>query len=87
MSQIRPCTYVWLILILLTIFAFMVGEFELGGITIITTIILSTLIKGHLIVDYFMGLHRVGWKWRLMMYSWLLFVIGMIGFAYFLGLK
>ncbi len=87
MFQIRPCTYVWLILILLTFFAFAVGKLELGGTTIIVMILLSTLIKGQMIVDYFMGLHRVGWKWRLILYTWLLLVTGMIGFAYSLGLK
>lgn len=87
MPQIRPCTYVWLILILLTFFAFVVGKLELGGITVIATILLSTLIKGQMVVDYFMGLRRVRWKWKIIMYSWLLLVIGLIGFAYSLGLK
>lgn len=87
MSQIRPCTYVWLILISLTIFAFVVGELELGGITIVIIILVSTFIKGQMIVDYFMGLHQVRWKWRLIIYTWLLLVTGMIGFAYSLGLK
>jgi hypothetical protein len=84
---VRPCTLVWFILILLTIFAFVVGELELGGITIIAIILLSTLIKGLMVVDYFMGLHRVRWRWRIIMFSWLLFVTGMIGFAYWLGLQ
>jgi len=87
MSQIRPCTYVWLILILLTVFAFVVGKLELGGITIVSIILVSTFIKGLMVIDYFMGLHRVRWRWRIMMYAWLLFVTGMIGFAYSLGLK
>ncbi len=87
MSQIRPCTYVWLILILLTVFAFVVGKLELGGITIVTVVLFSTLIKGQMVVDYFMGLRRVRWKWKIIMYSWLLLVMGLIGFAYSLGLK
>jgi len=87
MSKIRPCTYVWLILISLTIFAFMVGKLELSGITIVIIILVSTLIKGLMVIDYFMGLHQVRWRWRIMMYAWLLFVTGMIGFAYSLGLK
>ena len=87
MSQIRPCTYVWLILISLTIFAFLVGKLELSGITIVIIILVSTLIKGLMVIDYFMGLHQVRWRWRIMMYVWLLFVIGMIGFAYSLGIK
>ena len=61
--------YVWLILILLTFFAFVVGKLELGGITVIATILLSTLIKGQMVADYFMGLHRVRWKWKIIMYS------------------
>ncbi len=84
---VRPCTWVWLILILLTVFAFLVGEFELGGITIVSTLLLSTLIKGQIVVDYFMGLHQVRWLWRIILYSWLLLVIGLIGFAYWLGLQ
>jgi cytochrome c oxidase subunit IV len=84
---VRPCTWVWLILILLTVFAFLVGKFELGGITIVSTLLLSTLIKGQIVVDYFMGLHQVRWLWRIILYSWLLLVIGLIGFAYWLGLQ
>ena len=84
---VRPCTFVWLLLILLTVFAFMVGKFELGGITIVSAILLSTLLKGQMVIDYFMGLHQVRWRWRIILYSWLVLIIGLIGFAYWLGLK
>jgi len=84
---VRPCTFVWLLLILLTVFAFMVGKFELGGITIVSAILLSTLLKGQMVIDYFMGLHQVRWRWRIILYSWLVLIIGLIGLAYWLGLK
>lgn len=80
-------TISWSILILLTIFAFMFGGLELGNMTIVSVILLSTIIKGQIVIDYFMGLHQVRWQWRIILSGWLLFVIGMIGLAYWLGLK
>jgi len=80
-------TISWSILILLTIFAFIFGGFELGNMTIVSIILLSTIIKSQIVIDYFMGLHQVRWQWRIILYSWLLLVVGMIGLAYWLGLQ
>jgi cbb3-type cytochrome oxidase subunit 3 len=85
--QVRPYTYVWLILILLTVFAFVVGKHEIGNITIVSLLLFSTLIKGQMVIDFFMGLHKVRWFWKIIMYSWLLLVMGLISFAYWLGLQ
>ena len=84
---VRPCTYVWLILILLTLFAFVIGKHEIGNITIVSLLLFSTLIKGQMVIDFFMGLHQVRWFWKIIMYSWLLLVMGLIGLAYCLGLQ
>ncbi len=58
-------TISWSILILLTIFAFIFGGFELGNMTIVGVILLSTIIKSQIVIDYFMGLHQVRWRWRI----------------------
>jgi cytochrome c oxidase subunit IV len=85
--MIHSSTISWSILILLTIFAFIFGGFELGNMTIVSVILLSTIIKSQIVIDYFMGLHQVRWQWRIILYSWLLLVVGMIGLAYWLGLQ
>ncbi|MDM8558978.1 cytochrome C oxidase subunit IV family protein [Candidatus Parabeggiatoa sp. HSG14] len=80
-------TISWSILILLTIFAFIFGGLELGNMTIVSVILLSTIIKSQIVIDYFMGLHQVRWQWRIILYGWLLLVIAMISLAYWLGLQ
>ncbi len=78
-------SYYYVLLIFLTLLTFTMGQHEISGITLL--ILLSTFIKGQIIVDFFMGLHQVRWFWRIIMYSWLLLVIGLIGLAYLLGLR
>lgn len=83
---IRPCTWVWLILLALTLAAWGVGQLKLGGLTVVSAILLSTLIKGQMVVDFFMGLIRVRPFWRILLFAYLIIVIGLIWLAYFIGL-
>jgi hypothetical protein len=83
---IRPCTWVWLILLALTLLAWGVGQMQLGGLSIVSVILLSTLIKGQMVADFFMGLIRVRPFWRIILFSYLFIVIALIWLAYFIGL-
>jgi cytochrome c oxidase subunit IV len=83
---IRPCTWVLLILLALTLAAWGVGQMQLGGLTVVSAILLSTLVKGQMVVDFFMGLIRVRPFWRILMFSYLFIVIALIWVAYFIGL-
>lgn len=64
-----------------------VGQAGLGGIGIVTLVLLSTLVKTQLVADYFMGLKRTRPLWRAIVTIYLLLVIAMIGLAYWLSLS
>jgi cytochrome c oxidase subunit 4 len=85
--NIRPCTWVWMILVLLTLGVLAIGKAGLGGIGIVLLILLSTLVKTRMVADYFMGLKRAGRLWRTIVSVYLLIVVSMIGLAYWLSLS
>lgn len=76
--------YIWLALVLLTIFAFLLGFLKYINTALVSLLLISTFIKGELIVDYFMGLKEVQLKYRLIPLVWLLVVISLIAVAYYL---
>ena len=70
----------------LTLVLLAVGKAGLGGVGIVTLVLLSTLVKTQLVADYFMGLKRARLLWRAIVTIYLLLVISMIGLAYWLSL-
>ena len=85
--NLRPCTWTWLILMVLTVAMLAVGQAGLGGGGIVTLVLVSTLVKTQLVADYFMGLKRASLLWRAIVTVYLLLVIAMIGLAYWLSLS
>ena len=75
---------IWIVLVLLSTFAFVMGYFEFMNSSIVGFLLLSTFIKGHLVIEYFMGLKEVTLKYRLIPTLWLLFVLTGIAVAYYL---
>ena len=71
----------------LTLAMLAVGQAGLGGIGIVTLVLLSTLVKTQLVADYFMGLKRTRLLWRAVVTVYLLLVISLIGLAYWLSLS
>jgi len=84
--NLRPCTWTWLVLMGLTLALLAVGKAGLGGVGVMTLVLLSTLVKTQLVADYFMGLKRARLLWRAIVTTYLLLVISMIGLAYWLSL-
>lgn len=80
-------TLIWLILVLLTLFTLVIGEMRLGGERVVMILLLTTFLKGQMVVSYFMGLYKVRWLWQFVMLSWSSLVISLIGFAYWLGTR
>ena len=80
----RTLEYVWIILVILTIFAYLLGYLKLIGTSLVGVLLLSTFIKGQLVIDYFMGLKAVQLKYRLIPTVWLGIVISLIAAAYYL---
>ncbi|MGZ5208972.1 MAG: cytochrome C oxidase subunit IV family protein [Sulfuricurvum sp.] len=74
---------VWLVLILLTLFAFLLGYLKLVSSSLVAALLLSTFLKGQLVIDYFMGLKEVKLKYRFIPMFWLSVVLSLVAAAYY----
>lgn len=83
---IRPCTRVWLVLVILTCLTYAIGEAGMGGTAVMLTVLGTAVVKVELVASYFMGLRRTRWLWRGIVLGWLLLVSGLITVAYFKAL-
>ena len=77
-------TKAYLLLITLTIFAYALGKFELMNKTFFIILIITTFIKGSMVIDYFMELKDVSLKYRLIPMIWLFIVLGGITLGYYI---
>ncbi len=75
---------VWFTLVLLTLFAFLLGYLNYINTSIVSLLLISTFIKGQLVIDYFMGLKNVRLRYRMIPTVWLFTVISLISIAYYL---
>jgi len=83
---IRPCTVVWLILLVLTAITWFAGESGMSGPGTVALVMGLAFVKGQLVADRFMALKGVVGKFRWPVTIWLVLVCSAIGFAYWLGL-
>lgn len=77
-------TKVYIALIIFTIFTFSLGWFELISKISMILLLIGTFIKGHLVIESFMGLNEVTGKYRYIPSIWLGVIISFIGLGYFL---
>lgn len=77
-------TIIYISLLLLTTLTFLLGKSETFTFTFIVIILITTFLKGQLIIDYFMELKYVDLKYRLFLSIWLILVISLIGLSYFI---
>lgn len=75
---------IFVILVILSFSAFLVGHLELFGGFFAILLVISTFVKGQLISDYFMDLREVDYKYRLIPTIWLVVVLSLITIAYML---
>lgn len=80
----RILEIIWIILVILTIFAYLLGYLKYINTFFVLILLLSTFIKGQLIIDYFMGLKKVQLKYRMIPTLWLGITIILIAVAYYL---
>ncbi len=80
----KTLEYVWAILVILTIFAYLLGYLKYINTSLVAVLLLTTFIKGQLVIDYFMDLKNVTLKYRLIPYIWLSIVLSLIAVAYYL---
>ncbi len=74
---------VWVILIVFTIFAYLLGKLKLVSYFMVGVLLITTFIKGELIIDYFMGLKDISLKYRLIPVAWLTIIISLIAISYY----
>ncbi len=79
---LRPCTWVYGVLIALTFTTYAVGELGLGGLPLALLVLGIALVKGHLVGDFFMGLHGLSGPWRWVILIWLTLIGGLITLAF-----
>ena len=80
----RILEYVWIFLVILTIFAYLLGYLKLISTSLVGVLLLTTFIKGAMVSDYFMGLRTVQLKYRLIPTLWLGIILSLIAVAYYL---
>ncbi len=73
---------VWILLMLLTIFAYGMGKFGFSGIFVMLLLLLSAFIKSHFVMADFMELRDVSLIWRVIMFGWLWVVCVGIGISF-----
>lgn len=81
----RPCTWVWLAMVALTLLTYAIGEAGMGGLKVALLVLGVALLKGQLLGDYFMGLRPVRGPWRWVILAWLLIPGGLIAIAFWLS--
>ncbi|HEA25728.1 MAG TPA: hypothetical protein ENH92_01260 [Ectothiorhodospiraceae bacterium] len=83
---IRPCTVVWLLLMLLTMSTLAIGKLGLfdtmSGEPLVLFLLATIFIKGAMISDFFMGLKSVRAFWRIIPIIYLIIVCILIWIAY-----
>ncbi len=81
---IRHCTWIWLIMIGLTIVTYFIGRFEIEGLGVSLLVLGFALLKGQMVGDYFMGLRRLSGFWRWPVSLWLFLPGTLISIAFVL---
>jgi len=76
--------FTWIILTVLTLFAYLLGYLKIISTFFVAILLFTTFIKGALVIDYFMGLKNVSFKYRIIPILWLSIIIILIGVAYYL---
>lgn len=76
-------TKIWISLLLLTLFAFGLGWLKLLSLESLALLLLTTFIKGQLIIDYFMGLKEIKGKYRFIPAIWLFVTLTLVALAYY----
>ena len=79
----RTVEIVWGVLIVLTIFAYLLGKLHLASGFMVGVLLFTTFVKGQLVIDYFMGMKNVSLKYRLIPTIWLFVVISSIAVSYY----
>jgi len=78
----RNLTVIWLLLIFLSTLGVMAVKAGLSGLLFSMLLLLMASWKIQLIADWYMGLRETRLFWRMIIYVWLLVVLGLIAIAF-----
>ena len=81
--MIRPCTLVYLVMIVLTLVTWFIGSSIEAGLNLSLMVLVFALVKGQLVGDFFMGLKNIRGIWRWVVSVWLLIPGALIATAFF----
>jgi predicted membrane protein len=84
---VRPCTLIWLLMMILTMITYGIGESGMGGTAIMLIVLGIAAIKVQMVANYFMDLRHTRWLWRGIVLGWLILVTTLISIAYLTTLK
>ena len=79
-------TAIWLVLVVLTMVSFWLGETGMSGKAVMLMLLVITMVKSQLISNYFIGLSKTRLLWRGIMFFYFLFVGSLIAIAYLMGI-
>lgn len=86
-SQIRKVTWVWVMLVVATLLAAIIGSAGHTGLMGAVVTLMLLIVKGQLVVDHFMELRHVDWHWRLLLSAYAVVIGGLVLVAYWLSLS
>jgi cytochrome c oxidase subunit IV len=81
----RACTWVYTFLIGFSFVTYLIGKFDLNGLTTAITVLALALLKGHLVGLYFMGLVRVKGFWHWPISVWIVLTGSLTSIAFYLS--
>lgn len=84
-TWVRPCTFVYLALVGLTLVTWGIGQAGGHGLAVALSVLGLALFKGHLVGDWFMGLRGLRGIWRWVVIIWLFVPGGLIAVAFALS--
>ena len=77
-------TKIYLTLITFSFLAFLIAYFEIASVVVISILLVTTFIKGYLVIEHFMDLKEVDSKYRYIPSIWLACVILFIALGYYI---
>jgi caa(3)-type oxidase subunit IV len=83
-ASVQQATKIWLLLMLATITAAVLSFLPMNGMLMTFITILILILKGQMIVDYFMGLKTSSTFWRVVMSAYCV-VIGLVVMGIYLS--
>ena len=71
MKRIDNIHTAWIMMMLLTLSTYAIGEQAYSGVTVVLLLLLTAAIKSSLLIRDFMELKGVSLLWQVIMYGWL----------------